>query len=249
MFHRSIVLVALASAVLGLGVPGCSNAPPTHESLATRFAASPLTGSPPLTVGFDWVISASGAPYVRLPPEDQGRGPAAAYLQFGDGSRNRLIGLNLQGQSGETFELRGGVDHTYDEVGDYTATLGATNNQLSVRIRVVSNLPTFSNLRLEPDTLLFDGGEVTISAKVEDGNGTVEAVRAEVEALGVTIPLSKTTGDIWRGLWEVPFGVSTEGVTYAVVLFATDNDSNEAESAPLTLTIEEALVPPGPPGL
>ncbi|NLC55783.1 MAG: hypothetical protein GX774_02975 [Armatimonadetes bacterium] len=110
--------------------------------------------------------------------------------------------------------------------------------------------PTITSASVNPATVGFYGGSVTISARVTD-NQSVAAVWADITKAGgapVRVNLALTTAPTYQVTWTVPSNAAgTSSAVYTVRISARDAANNTAVSGPLTVTAEANDAPPPPP--
>ncbi|MFN3422792.1 MAG: hypothetical protein ACK40X_13840 [Armatimonadota bacterium] len=117
--------------------------------------------------------------------------------------------------------------------------------------------PTISNVQVNPTSLRFTGGKVTISAEVEDPSGVVE-VWAEVlkpDGEKVTVVMSSMDrGSLYQGEFEPSPNIRDDGQaeTYKVWVRARDLKENETPlpglpSGGVSFSVQAPLEPPKQP--
>lgn len=92
--------------------------------------------------------------------------------------------------------------------------------------------PNISNVRIEPTTLSNSGGTVAIRADATDGAG-VSSVWAEVkkpDGSTVTVPMSKESGNTFKGDYSASANTSSSEQRYTVRVSARDPSNNVAST-------------------
>jgi len=110
--------------------------------------------------------------------------------------------------------------------------------------------PTIDNAMLNPAFVQYLGGNVIISAKVVDMDGTVSTVTARV-TLGSSSKSVTLTGSsgIYTGSFAAPANSSGTDQVYTVTITATDNAGLSSSSPGFNFTVKASVSPPAPPPL
>jgi hypothetical protein len=166
----------------------------------------------------------------------------------------------LQNVSGNiwrgTFTVQAGTDAgTYQVV---VAAIDEAGNKCnsapaSLEVSGENGAPVISNFTLNPATLRFPGGKITVSAEVSDDKGLtrVWAVVTKMDQSTEEIELTNTFGQTFAATWTVPANTRTDGQsqTYTIHIHAKDTADQERQSDPQSLTVQAMNPPPTPPSL
>lgn len=110
----------------------------------------------------------------------------------------------------------------------------------------------FSSVRaITPAGWSFEGGTVTIEGTLADGTD-VTGVRAEVTKPGgakdpIPVAMTSTGGGTYSGTYAVGPNTGSQAATYTVVATVTRGSGAQGSSAPFTIEVPAASLPPGPP--
>lgn len=104
-----------------------------------------------------------------------------------------------------------------------------------------------------PASLAWNGGHISLETRVTDnsGIGYVEAVISTAGTETKTIPLLRSVGSVWDGIWKgqfmVPTNSTAQDIGYKVSFRASDTDGNKAaedNSTSTVVVVAKDKVPP-----
>jgi hypothetical protein len=128
----------------------------------------------------------------------------------------------------------------------------------TVQVMVDKTPPKISEYQVNPTKLRFWGGEVTVSAVVNDPSGVERAwaVVQKPDGTSMEVSLSPAGGDSYRGTVQVGSNTRDDGqpLTYRVWLRARDRNGNETPqpgvpAEGLSVEVTAPLNPPQKPSL
>jgi hypothetical protein len=106
--------------------------------------------------------------------------------------------------------------------------------------------PTITNTNVT-SPLDFNGGTVTISARVTDAGG-VAAVTALIIKPDTKTEVVQMIGSTnYAGTFNAPANLGSSAAVYRVIISATDTSGNSASAPEIQFTVSPPDVPPPPP--
>lgn len=145
--------------------------------------------------------------------------------------------FSLEPGRSRVFTVRFAPTSATARSGTLRITHNATNPDRPVDVSLSgtgtdTTAPRISNVRIEPATLSSSGGAVAIRADVTDA-AAVSSVWAEVrkpDGSTVTVPMSRESGNTFRGDYSAPANTSTMEQRYSVRISAKDPSNNVAST-------------------
>jgi hypothetical protein len=93
----------------------------------------------------------------------------------------------------------------------------------------------------------FQGGTVTISARVTDASGVASVIATVIKPDTTTAQVTMSGSTNYSGTFVAPVNNTNNNAVYRVIISATDNAGNSGSAPEIQFTVPAPETPPPPP--